>query len=323
AGYRNFGTKLWNAVRFAEMNGVYGPDTPAYECHTDGIREAYATQTANKWIIGETARVREEVDAALAAFRFNDAAGALYAYVWGRVCDWYVEFAKPLFASEDPDIVRETRATMRWVLDQCLILLHPMMPFITEELWTLTAPAGGRPKMLVHADWPTYQATDLEDKTADREMNWVINLIEGIRSVRAQMHVPVGLRLPLLQMQLDEAGQAALARNAALIQRLARVESFSETSDLPKGAVSIPVEGGMFALPLADAIDIGEERERLEKALGKLEKDLNGLRGRLNNANFVASAPEDVVVETRERLAQGEDEAQKVRAVLDRLAEMA
>ncbi len=148
AGYRNFGTKLWNATRFAEMNGVYDGR------QAGRVRRGCDNQTVNKWIIGETARVREEVDAALAAFRFNDAANALYAFVWGKVCDWYVEFSKPLLNSEDADIVAETRATMGWVLDQCLILLHPIMPFITEELWQTTAK---RDKMLVHADWPTYR----------------------------------------------------------------------------------------------------------------------------------------------------------------------
>ena len=322
AGYRNFGTKLWNAVRFAEMNGVYDGDAGA---GTDAIptqyrRDTDVTQTANKWIIGETARALAEVDAALAAYRFNDASSALYAHVWGKVCDWYVEFAKPLFASQDPEIVAETRRTMRWVLDQCMVLMHPFMPFITEELWGLT---GARAKMLVHADWPTYQAADIADETADREMGWVIALIDAIRSLRAQMHVPAGAKLPLLQLDLDAAGQAAWDRNATLIQRLARVISLSKVSALPKGAVTIPVEGGTFALPLADVIDVAEEQARLEKTLGKLAKDLGGLRGRLNNPKFVASAPEDVIVETRDLLAQKEDEDAKLRAALDRLAALA
>jgi valyl-tRNA synthetase len=171
AGYRNFTTKLWNAFRFAEMNGVFEP----YETHTRPIRNPDAKIAANQWIVGETARVRETVDDALAAYRFNDAANALYAFVWGRVCDWYVELAKPLFASEHPETIQETRETMAWVLDQCLILLHPIMPFITEELWGST---GKRAKMLVHADWPTYEAADLVDESASREMAWVISLIE-------------------------------------------------------------------------------------------------------------------------------------------------
>ncbi|MFV0244586.1 MAG: valine--tRNA ligase [Qingshengfaniella sp.] len=316
AGYRNFGTKIWNAVRFAEMNGVF-------ENRTSAAAPTGLTQTANQWIMGEVARAREEVDAALTAYRFNDAANTLYAFVWGKVCDWYVEFAKPLFASDDPAVVTETRATMAWVLDQCLILLHPFTPFITEELWGLTAPTGGRTGMLIHGDWPSYSAADLVNPAAEAEMSRVIGLIEEIRSVRAQMHVPAGLKLPLLRLEQDAPGRAACDRSEALILRLARLVDITDADSLPKGAVSIPVEGGLFALPLADAIDIGAERERLEKALTKLEKDLGGLRGRLNNASFVASAPADVVEETRERLAQGDEETAKIRAALDRLAAMA
>ncbi|MEM8956967.1 MAG: valine--tRNA ligase, partial [Pseudomonadota bacterium] len=320
AGYRNFGTKLWNAVRFAEMNGVYAD--PAWRTDvipTQNRRDTDAVQTANLWIIGETAKVREEVDAALAAYRFDDAAKALYSFVWGKVCDWYVEFSKPLFASEDPTVVAETRETMGWVLDQCLILLHPFMPFITEELWGVT---GTREKLLAHADWPTLQAADLVDETADREMTWVISLIEEIRSVRAQMHVPVGLYLPLLQLDLDAHGQAAYARSEALINRLARIESLSPADALPKGAVTIAVEGGTFGLPLADAIDVGAEKARLEKSLGKLDKDISGLNGRLTNPKFIDSAPEDVVVETRELVTSKQDEAARLKSALDRLAEL-
>ncbi|MGB5556467.1 MAG: class I tRNA ligase family protein, partial [Paracoccaceae bacterium] len=323
-GYRNFTTKLWNAARFAEMNGVFDPEMFANKavsisasCTTS--RTTSPKATLNRWIIGEVARVREEVDAALTAFRFNDAANALYAFVWGKFCDWYVEFSKPLLSSEDPEIIEETRATMGWALDQCLILLHPIMPFITEELWSLT---GKHPKMLIHTDWPTYQASDLVDENADREMNWVISLIEEIRSARQQMHVPAGLKIPMVQVQLDEPGKAALQRNLDLIQRLARIDNLT-VSDVPKGAITIAVEGGLFALPLADIIDIAEEKARLEKTLEKLSKEIGGLRGRLNNPKFVASAPDDVVEETREQLAQKEDEAAKLKAAVQRLAALA
>ncbi|WP_208347450.1 valine--tRNA ligase [Pseudaestuariivita rosea] len=306
AGYRNFGTKLWNAFRFAEMNEALGKH--------DGLPDAQ--ETLNRWIIGETARVREEVDAALTAFRFNDAANTLYAFVWGKVCDWYVEFSKPLLSGDDAAKREETQKVMGWVLDQCLILLHPIMPFITEELW------GKRDKMLVHADWPAYQATDLVDEKADHEMNWVISLIEAIRSARGEMHVPVGLRIPMLMTELNATGRAAWDRNEALIKRLARIESLSEVDNLPKGCVTLAVEGGTFALPLADIIDVGEEKARLEKSLAKLEKEIGGLKGRVNNPKFVASAPEDVVAEARENLAAREGEATKVKAALERLAEL-
>jgi len=311
AGYRNFGTKLWNASRFAEMNGVFEREA------SEGIPTAQ--QTVNRWIIGETAKVREEVDAALAAYRFNDAANALYSFVWGKVCDWYVELSKPLFFSEDEEILTETRAVMGWVLDQCYILLHPIMPYVTEELW---GNSGTRAKMLVHADWPTYTAADLVDAEADREMNWVIGLIEDIRSARAQMHVPAGLKIPMIQQALDDLGRGAWARNEALIKKMARIDSLTERADLPKGCITIAVDGGVFALPLADIIDVGEEKARLEKSLEKLAKELGGLKGRLNNPKFVASAPEEVVNESRTRLAQGEEEVEKLNAALERLAEL-
>ncbi len=319
-GYRNFTTKLWNAARFAEMNGVFERTKADVQPFTERTFADYQTvpkAPLNRWIIGEVARVREEVDASLAAYRFNDAANALYAFVWGKFCDWYVEFSKPLLSSEDPEIVAETRVTMGWALDQCLILLHPIMPFITEELWSLT---GNHPKLLVHTDWPTYQAADLVDENADREMNWVISLIDEIRSARSQMHVPAGLKIPMVQVQLDEAGEAAWKRNEDLILRLARVDRLTVSPDVPKGAITIAVEGGLFALPLADIIDIAEEKARLEKSLDKLGKDLGGLRGRLNNPKFVESAPDDVVEETREQLTQKEDEAAKLKAAVARLA---
>ncbi len=310
-GYRNFTTKLWNAVRFAEMNGVYETAPPA--------APPAAAQTANRWIVGETARARETVDAALDGFRFNDAANALYAFVWGRVCDWYVEFSKPLLDSDDAAVVAETRATMGWVLDQCMILLHPIMPFITEELWQTTA---RRDKMLVHADWPAYRADDLVDAASDREMTWVISLIEGVRSARAQVHVPAGLKIPMVRVGLDAAGRAALDSNEALIKRLARVEAIAEVTEMPKGAITVAVEGGTFGLPLADIIDVAEEKARLEKTLAKLDKEMAGLKGRLGNADFVQSAPEDVVEEARQNLEIKEVEAAKLKAAVDRLAEI-
>ncbi|WP_298565552.1 valine--tRNA ligase [uncultured Aliiroseovarius sp.] len=309
AGYRNFGTKLWNAARFAEMN----------DCKpVAGFDPKSPTQTVNRWIISETARVRVEVDEALAAFRFNDAANGLYAYVWGKVCDWYVEFSKPLLNSEDVAVLAETRATMAWVIDQCLIMLHPIMPFITEELWGQIA---ARDTMLIHADWPTY-GEELADGDAAREMNWVISLIENIRSARAQMHVPAGLKVPLILQELDDAGRTAWAGNEVMIKRMARIDSMTEMADLPKGCITIAVAGGIFALPLADIIDVGEEIARLEKSLGKLGKELGGLRGRLNNPKFAASAPAEVVAEARANLAAREEEEATLLTALSRLQEI-
>ena len=320
AGYRNFGTKIWNAHKFAEMNGVFDA-RPVYKGCTDGVPPVTPKATLNKWIIGETARVREEVDAALDTYRFNDAANALYAFVWGKVCDWYVELSKPLLQDDDGkgDLAKETRETMAWVLDQCLILLHPIMPFITEELWGNTAQ---RPKMIVHADWPAYTTQALLDADADREMNWVISLIENIRSARQQMHVPAGLKVPMIVTGMDEAATAAWANNEAMIKRLARVDSLTHAETFPKGTVAISAAGATFGLPLEGLIDIDEEKSRLQKSLDKLGKEIGGLKGRLNNPKFVASAPDEVVAEAQDNLNARQEEADQLQAALNRLSEI-
>ncbi|WP_103256546.1 valine--tRNA ligase [Tabrizicola aquatica] len=306
AGYRNFGTKLWNACRFAEMNGVW-------EGHATGPAPS-PKATANKWIIGETARTLAEVNEAMEAFRFDTAADALYKFVWGKVCDWYVEFAKPLF--DGPDAA-ETRQTMAWVLDQSMILLHPFMPFITEELWGTT---GKREKLLVHTDWPTLPQS-LIDAAADREMSFVTTLIDDIRSARAQVHVPVGLKADLVATSLTDEARQAFQRNEALIKRLARVDQVTE-GVAPKGSIAVAAEGAAFAIPLAGLIDIAEEKSRLQKALDKLAKEIGGLKGRLDNPNFVKSAPEDVVMEAQANLEARQEEASKIQDALKRLADL-
>ncbi|MDF1871494.1 valine--tRNA ligase [Vannielia sp.] len=305
AGYRNFGTKLWNAARFAEMNGVFA-------AKPTGTPQPKAT--VNRWIIGELAKTRTAVDEALSAYRFNDAANTLYSFVWGTFCDWYIEFSKPLF---DTEAAEETRQTMSFVLDQCLILLHPIMPFITEELWAQKGNEG----FVMHADWPSYGA-ELVDAAADAEMNWVISLIDAIRSARAQMHVPAGLHVPLVQVELSEAGAGAYAANEALIKRLARVESLTHVEAMPKGAITIAVPGGTLGLPVADLIDIEEEKARLEKTLGKLAKEIGGLQGRLKNPNFAVNAPAEVVEEAKANLAERQEEEAKLKEALARLSEI-
>ncbi|TGD42721.1 valine--tRNA ligase [Pseudotabrizicola sediminis] len=308
AGYRNFGTKLWNACRFAEMNGVW-------EGHATQAQPPQASATVNKWIIGETAKAASEVSEALENYRFDQAADTLYKFVWGKVCDWYVEFAKPLFDGEQAD---ETRETMAWVLDQSMILLHPMMPFITEELWSTT---GTRAKRLVHTDWPALPAT-LIDAPSMAEMTWVTTLIDDIRSARTQVHVPAGLKLDLVATAMTDAAQTAWANNEPLIRRLARIETLTRTDTAPKGAITVAAEGATFAIPLEGVIDIAEEKARLQKTLDKLAKEIGGLNGRLNNPAFVASAPEDVVEECRTNLDAREDEAAKLRAAMTRLSEI-
>ncbi len=306
AGYRNFGTKLWNACRFAEMNGVW-------EGHATGPAPS-PKATANKWIIGETAKTLAEVNEALAAFRFDTAADALYKFVWGKVCDWYVEFAKPLF--DGPDAA-ETRATMAWVLDQSMILLHPFMPFITEELWGTT---GKREKLLVHTDWPELSPA-LIDAEADREMTFVTTLIDDIRSARAQVHVPVGLKADLVAVSWTDEARAAFQRNEVLIKRLARLDQVTEGA-APKGSIAVAAEGAAFAIPLEGLIDIAEEKSRLQKGLDKLKKEIGGLKGRLDNPNFVKSAPEDVVMEAQSNLEARQEEAAKITEALKRLSDL-
>jgi valyl-tRNA synthetase len=321
AGYRNFGTKLWNACRFAEMNDVFAQRAQGVHggC-TGGVPPVTPDAAVNKWIIGETAKVREEVDQALENYRFNDAANALYAFVWGKVCDWYVELSKPLLQDEaNAALAPETRATMAWVLDQCLILLHPIMPFVTEELWAAT---GTRDKMLIHADWPAYTTADLVDPAADQELNWVISLIETTRSARAQMHVPAGTYVPMLVTEWDDAAQSAWTRNETMIKRLARIETLDVAQVFPKGTVTIPLSGAVFGMPLAGIIDIAEEKARLQKTRDKLAKEIGGLRGRLGNPKFAQSAPEAVVDETRSNLALREEEDQQIADALTRLSEL-
>ncbi|MDE0695683.1 MAG: class I tRNA ligase family protein, partial [Boseongicola sp.] len=306
AGYRNFTTKLWNAARFAELNGVFEVED----------RTPNATQTVNKWIIGEFAKTRIAVDDALDGFRFNDAANALYMFVWGTFCDWYVEFSKPLFNTEHAE---EARRTMAWLLDQCLILLHPFMPFITEELWALSAPT--REKMLVHADWPTCGA-ELVDAEAESEIAWVIDLVEKVRSVRGEMNVPAGTKTQLLKLSLDAAGETAWANNESMIMRQARIEALTDADAAPKGSATIAALGGTFALPLEGLIDVAVERKRLEKAVGKLERDFAGLQGRLDNRKFRENAAEDVIAETEEAATQKAEELGRLRTALGRIEEL-
>ena len=308
-GYRNFGTKLWNAARYAEMNGAQ-PSKGNLPNPKENL---------NKWIMGETSKVLNEVQISFNNFRFNDAANALYAFTWGKVCDWYVELSKPLFSSSNENIITETQETMGWVIDQCLILLHPIMPFITEELW---GSLGKRSSLLVHQNWPNYTATDLVEPEADQEMNWVISLIENIRSARQQMHVPAGLKIPLIYQEMTVGAQKTFERNSIMIMKLARISDAERINNFPKGTVSVSASGAIFGLPLADVIDIEAEKNRLEKAEEKLTKEINSMEGRLNNSKFVNSAPPEVVNETRDNVEKRKEEQLQVTKALKRLDEL-
>jgi len=309
-GYRNFVTKLWNAATYGDFKGTFEV------AHSDAIPAT--TLPLNQWIKGEIAKTRETVDDALEAYRFNDAANALYAFTWNTFCSQYLEFTKPVMDEGTPEEAAETKATYAWALDQILIMLHPIMPFVSEEIWGQKA----RPSMIVHAPWPSYTAADLVDSQADADLVWTVAMIEAIRSARAQMNVPAGAFIPLVVKGMDDAAKSAWEQNEALIMRFARIESIAHVEDLPKGTVALAASGGTFGLPLEGVIDVAAEKARLEKTLDKLAKELGGLRGRLNNPKFAESAPTEVLEETRKNLSLREAEEAKLKDAFDRLAEI-
>ncbi|MCP1335995.1 valine--tRNA ligase [Futiania mangrovi] len=307
-GYRNFTTKLWNAVRFAEMNG----------CARDpGFDPAKVEGTLNRWIVGETARTADAVTQALDAYRFNEAAGAIYRFVWNVFCDWFLEFAKPVFSGADEAAQAETRATAAWVIDRICRMAHPIMPFVTEEIWGLT---GGTQAegWLVHAAWP--EDKGLGDKDADAEIGWVIRLIEGVRSVRAEMNVPAGAKIPLTLKGAGAEAAARLDRHRDLILRLARLESAEVSEEDTPGAVRFVHDEATVLLPIGDVVDLKAERARLEKDLKKLDGEIRGLDAKLSNEKFLANAPEEVVEENRERKAEAEARKAKLADAIAQLA---
>jgi valyl-tRNA synthetase len=308
-GYRNFGTKLWNAARFCEMNQCALPA---------GFDPAAVTQTVNQWIIGETARVAAETAQDIEAYKFNEAAGGQYQFVWNTFCDWYLEFIKPIMNGEDQAAIAETRATAAWVLDQIILMMHPFMPFVTEELNEHFAFVPDRP--LITAGWPVLDGLAAPD--AKTEMDWVVRLITEVRAVRAEMNVPAGAKIPALVQGASADTLARLERHSGYILRLARLTAVDATADMPKGAVQIVVDEATFALPLADVIDIGAERERLAKAIEKAEKEIGGIDKRLSNPGFLAKADPEVVVETREKRDALAEQCEKLTAAVARLAEM-
>lgn len=290
AGYRNFGTKLWNATRFAEMNGVKAD--PKFLPET-------ASLAINRWILTELARTERDVTEAIEGYRFNDAAGSLYRFVWNQVCDWYLELLKPVFMGEDEAAKAEAQACAAYVLEQIYKLLHPFMPFMTEELWAHTAGEGAsRDTLLCHADWP---APEFSDENSAADINWLIDLVTGIRSARSEMNVPPGAVAPLVVVGANGVTQERLLRHEAAIKRLARVETITVTDVAPKGAAQIVIGEATACLPLGALIDIGAEKARLEKAIGKVEQEMGKIAGKLNNEKFVANANPEVVAAERER----------------------
>jgi valyl-tRNA synthetase len=309
-GYRNFATKLWNAARFCEMN----------DCRpVPGFDPRAVKETVNRWIVGKVAEATAQVDAALDGFRFNDAAGVIYHFTWGTYCDWYLEFIKPALQDPDaPEAARsEARATAAWVLDQILLLLHPVMPFITEELWQKMADRRSMP--LIEAPWPALDKAALTDKTAEAEMDWLVKVISDVRAVRAEMNVPPGAKIPLLHKGAGAATVARLQRHRDVIERLARIAEIAAAAEVPKGGVQLVVDEATYVLPLAGVIDVAAEKTRLEKEIAKLDTEIGKFDKKLANESFVAKAPPEVVETERERRAEAVQTRRRVAEARDRL----
>jgi valyl-tRNA synthetase len=306
-GSRNFVTKLWNACRFAEMNS----------CVTvRGFDPKSIKETLNRWIAHETGRAVREVSDAIEAYRFNEAAGAVYRFVWNIFCDWYLELAKPVLQGADGGAKDETRAVTAWVRDQIIKLLHPFAPFVTEELWTVTAEGGpARDGMLVLAPW--LNRDTIEDAEAETEIGWVIDLVTAIRSVRAEMNIKN--EIPVVLVGVSEATRARAGRWTDIVRRMARLSGIAFADAAPQGSVQLIVRGEVAALPLKGVIDFAAEKTRLEKELAKVDADIARIDAKLGNADFVARAPEEVVDGEREKREELVQRRAKIVEALERL----
>ena len=308
-GYRNFATKLWNAARFAEMN----------ECvRQRDFNPVSIKETLNRWIAGEVERTSDEVTAALEAYRFNDAAASVYEFVWGVFCDWYLELIKPVLSGDDQAAIAETRATTAWVLDQILKLLHPFMPFITEELWAHMVEYGeSRTSLLTLSQWPVYAG--LASEAADQEIGWLINLVSEIRSVRSEMNVPAGAKIPLVVIGRDRTTEFRVATHGDTLMRLARLDDISFSKTAPKGAAMVVAGETTAALPLEGIIDMEVEKKRLAREIEKASVDIGKMDAKLDNPNFIERAKPEAITEARERKAELENMVARLGAALKRL----
>jgi valyl-tRNA synthetase len=335
-GYRNFATKLWNASRFAEMNACVLPA---------GFDPRTANETLNRWIAHETARATREVTEAIETYRFNDAANAIYRFVWNVYCDWYLELAKPVLMGEEGAAKSETRAMVAWARDEILKLLHPFMPFITEELWAVTAKRDG---LLALAPWSRKQgrptpeqialmvspgpgdpvippvllaldAAEFSDPAAEAEIGWVVDLVTAIRSVRAEMNIPPATLTPLVLADASAETKGRAQRWNDVVKRLARLADISFAASAPEGAVQLLVRGEVAALPLKGVIDFSAEKARLDKELAKAEADIKRVDAKLANEKFVANAPEEIVEEEKEKRDAAVARKSKILEALERL----
>jgi len=309
---RNFATKLWNAARFCEMNG----------CDTrEDFDPAKVAHTVNKWIVAEAARTTGEVTEAMAALKFNEAAGAAYHFVWDVYCDWYLEFIKPLLNGTDEGAKAEARMTAAWVRDTILKLLHPFMPYITEELWARTVEhLKPRTTLLIEAEWPDLSALTV-NVDARAEMNWVIELVQGVRSIRSEMNVPPSAKIALVLKDANAETKLRLDRHQDVIATLARLSSATVANAIPPGSAQFVIGEAAAALPLGDVIDFAKERARLEKELKKAHDEIARFDAKLANQQFVSRAPEDVLQEQRDKRADAAALALRLKEAIGRLTQ--
>ncbi|RCK44882.1 valyl-tRNA synthetase [Thalassospira profundimaris] len=314
-GYRNFATKIWNAARFCEMN----------ECQVvEGFDPKSVKTTLNRWIVGKVVEAAKTVAIAIENYRFNDAAGGAYQFVWGTFCDWYLELAKPVFMGDDADAKAETRATAAWVLDQILLILHPVMPFITEELWAQTSEKHSG--LLMSQAWPVF-GDDLIDTSVESEMDLALRLIGNIRGVRSEMNVPPSAEVPIYLVDASGAMKSAIVAQEAQIKRLARVASINlvgqdQVEAVAKGAIQTVVDGVPVFVSVADFIDVAAEKSRLEKEIDKIGKYIKAQEGKLANERFVSRAPEEIVAAEKAKLEEARNTLGKLQEGYDRIAAM-
>jgi valyl-tRNA synthetase len=308
-GYRNFATKIWNAARFAEMNGCV---------RADGFDPEAVTGTLNRWALSECAKAVAEVEAGIVAYKFNEAALAAYRFVWNVFCDWTLELAKPVLQGPDSPAKDETRATVAFVLDEICKLLHPFMPFLTEELWAIKGEDGpARDQLLALTPWP--QLGGLIDPAAEAEIGWVVDLVTEIRSARSETNVPAGAQVPLVLVNPSADVQARAARWGDVVRRMARLSEIATADRAPKSSVQLIVRGEVAALPLEGIVDLDAERARLAKETQKIDADVAKIDAKLGNADFLKRAPEEVVDEQRERREEALARKAKIAEALARL----
>jgi len=305
-GYRNFATKLWNAARYAEMNGC---------SHDPAFDPSNCRLTVNRWIVGEMARAAGQVSGAVESYRFNEAANAIYQFAWGTFCDWYIEFTKPILAGDDAAATAETQAATAWTLRQLMNILNPLMPYLTEELWQRLDGKGS----LISAAWPDFSGVKV-DEAAVAEMDWVVRLITEVRSIRSEMNVPPRAEIDLLLVGMNEHSRSQLNDHRDIIKHLGRLKSAAgHDGAIPDGAIQSVIGEATIVLPIAGVVDISQESERLEKDIAKIDAEIEKINRKLSNEKFIAKAPEEVVAENRSRLAEEEQKRGKLAGALSRL----